>query len=453
MTPGPRRAGRGRSLLHRRRAPFLFLAMAGVVLVAGAGVITANSLRPIDDPAPAPAPARPSPTVTDAPGAALSLPRDAWWGGPSYYAKFPKATAAGWTKDTFFPIAVFYGKPSQAEQLASIGVNTFMGAEHDGSPISVITRTGISVIAQPEWSSKEVGDDPLVVGWHASDECDMGYSGCNDRGDNEQSRLAVQRSYVDALRAKKDGRFVQANFGNGVLGTYWAPTTMDDQVGLVDVSSVDKYAYTSPAVQELLLSAPAWPRGLPPASARAYGWLQDRMVRFSDPRASKPNWVFVETSEPNLTEPDATTISVDQIGGAVWNAIIHGAAGIAYFQHSSNGCGTYSLVECGRGLSEGVQRIDAQVAALAPVINTASYRWDFGAGLDTALKTYEGSAYIFAMASGNPGERRFTLPSGVGGTEVEVVGEGRKLPVVNGAFTDSFDAEYSRHIYRIALER
>ena len=123
-----------------------------------------------------------------------------------------------------------------------------MGAEHDGSSIDVDHRPGISVLAQRSGRSAEVGDDPRVVGWHVSDECDMGLGGC-DSASGEYGSLAIQQRYVNDLRAKNDGRFVQANFGNGVLGTFWAPNTMDDHVGLVDVTSVDKYAYTSPHVQ------------------------------------------------------------------------------------------------------------------------------------------------------------------------------------------------------------
>lgn len=399
--------------------------------------------------APAPTPSTPA-TAGSGAGGALDLPREEWWGGPAFYSKFPKATAAGWTKDTFFPLAVFYGKPGHASQLASIGINTYMGAEHDGSPMSSITGKGISVLAQPEWTPAEVGDDPRVVGWHVSDECDQGEGECWLGGD-ENARVDKQRSYASAARALNDGRFVQANYGNGVLGTWWAPNTMKQQVDLVDVSSVDKYAYTSPGVDESIAQSPRWPKGANPNSSAAYGWLQDQMESFSTPAASRPNWVFVETARPFLNEDGARVITTDQIGGAVWSSIINGASGISYFQHNNSGCGTYSLVECSADLRTGVKRINAEVTALAPVINTQSYRWDFGPGLDTSLKVKNGSAYVFAMSTGTPGSRTFTLPKGVAGSTVEVVGENRTIPVANGRFTDSFAAEYSHHVYRIAL--
>lgn len=388
-----------------------------------------------------------SPTADSSSGSgSLNLPRVAWWGGASYYGKFAKAAASGWSSSSFFPIAVFFGKPSDAAALKAVGINTYMGAEHDGSPISTITSTGMSVIAQSEWTAAEVGNDPRVVGWHVSDECEMGSSGCT--GSTETARLAQQKQLASALRLN-DGRFLQSNFGNGVLGTYWAPTTMSQFVGSVDVTSVDKYAYTSPAVDGVITQSWNWPSGKNPKTSSAYGWLQDRMETFSG--GATPNWVFVETAKPFLTEAGATTITPDQIEGAVWNAIIHGAAGIAYFQHNNNGvCGTYSILQCGAALTAKITAIDQQVQSLAPVINTQGYQWNFGAGLDTSLKVSNGSAYIFAMTDGSTGSKTFTLPAGVGGT-IEVVGENRTITPAKGTFTDTFDHEYTHHIYRVAL--
>ncbi len=388
----------------------------------------------------------PAPAVSAA-AAVAALPRVPWYGGPAYYAKFPKAAASGWTNPSFFPISVFLGKPSHAASLKAIGINTYMGAEHDGSSLTSITNQGISVLAQTEWSPAEVGNNAGVVGWHASDECEMGYGGCSSATEN--GRLAQQQTFVSQLRGLNDGRFIQANFGNGVLGTWWAPTTMDDQVGLMDLTSVDKYAYTSPHVNDIMPVSPFWPKSKNPASSGAYGWQQDRMSSFSN--STKPNWVFVETAKPFLTEAGARTISGEQIEGAVWNSIIHGASGIAYFQHNNNGqCGTYSLVDCGQPLRDKVKQIDADVQSLAPVINTQSYAWKFGAHLETALKVKDGTAYIFAMTDGVTGAQVFTMPAPMTGT-VTVVGEGRTLPLTNGVFTDTFSNEFSHHIYTVAL--
>ncbi|HEY3407422.1 MAG TPA: hypothetical protein VGK53_04540, partial [Propionicimonas sp.] len=96
-------------------------------------------------------------------------------------------------------------------------------------------------------------------------------------------------------------------------------------------------------------------------------------------------------------------------------------------------------------------KVNAEVKSLAPVLNTQPYQWSFGANLQTSLRVLGGSAYILAMTSGGTGSRTFTLPAGVTGTSVEVVGENRTIPVNNGGFTDSFAKESTHHVYRIHL--
>jgi hypothetical protein len=336
--------------------------------------------------------------------------------------------------------------------LKAVGINTFMAAEHN-DPISLVTSQGISVLAQQdEWSQSELGSDTRVVSWFVSDECDMGYSGCNSS--DEYGGLAIQQDYVDKSRSYRDGRFLLANFGNGALRSFWSLNTMDDHIKLMDASSVDKYAYTSPDVRFEIERSPDWPVGVKSKRAAAYGWLQDQMERFQDPSNPKPNWVFVETAKPYLGEAGAETITPNQISGAVWSAIIHGARGIAYFQHNNNDvCGTYSLVDCSQTLKDAVRAINTEIANLAPVLNTQSYLWDFRAGADTMLKVKDGYAYIFAGVGlkDTPGSKTFTLPTGVSGSTVEVVGESRSISVSNRQFTDMLAAEYTHHVYKVSL--
>jgi len=441
---------------QRARARWRGPVIAGVVaaMIAVAVAVSASLPRSATtaDPSATVRPSsRPSETArtpaADAGASALGLTPERWWGGPSYYSPFANAVASGWTSPEFFPIAVFVGRPSHAAELRAAGINTFMAAEHDGSAISMVTDEGISVIAQDEWTVDEIGEDPRVVGWFVSDECESGAGVCGDAAD-EAGRLAQQKSWVDGLRDLDDGRFLQANFGNGVLGTYWAPTTMADHVALVDVTSVDKYAYTSPHVQRLLADSPFWPAGWDPSTSLAYGWLQDRMETYD---ATKPNWVFVETAMPYLNEDGPRTIDSDQIEGAVWNALIHGAAGIAYFQHNNNGeCGNYSIIQCGADRTARIRAINDGVMAMAPVLNSPSYSWSFGDGVQTALKDVGGYAYILAMPEGGSGTRSFSLPPALAGaSSVDVVGEDRSIKVTDGVFVDEFRAEFSHHIYRL----
>ncbi len=411
---------------------------------------TSPSPTPSESPTASPSP---TPTGPPAPGG-LNLPRIPWDGGSAYWAQFPKANAAGWADPTFFPVADWIGQRESAAAELAIGINTYMAVEHSGA-LATATSTGMFVFPQQgEWTQAEVGNDPKAVGWFVSDECEMGYSGCLDSND-EFGRLAVQQSYVDRVRAFDDGRFAWSNFGNGITRTWWAPTTMDQFVQSVDGASADKYAYTSPAVQNLLSISPRWPAGANPESAAAYGWQVDQMRSFHVNPGDRPVWAFIEAGRPYLTEAGAGTITPDQMEGAVWSSIIHEARGVTFFRHDNSGrsCASYNILLNCADVRAKVMAVTADLRALAPVINSQSYVWGFGPGTDAMLKAYNDAAYIFAGIGllDSPGSKTFTLPPGVTGTTVEVLGEGRTLPVVDGEFTDAFAAEYTHHVYRVVL--
>jgi hypothetical protein len=317
---------------------------------------------------------------------------------------------------------------------------------------------------------------------------------------DECHEFVFQRHLVNQLAAKNDGRFMTATFANGVSRTWWSPKAMDSHYQLVDFSSQDKFAYTSKGTGEFFAGVDGgnvgsldWPNRVTPARAATYGFQADQFQRFQ-PADRRPVGVMIETGRPLLESSDCLTadctIKPDQIEGAVWSALIHEARHISYFSFTNNPnqCGT--IYDC-PVVHDKVKAINAKIRSLAPVLNTQSYyndtysnngttfhRYTFKNGTDTMLKTYNGSAYIFADLGfditgqdqnycepidgedacknvGLPhatGSKTFTLPAGVNGTVVEVVGEGRMLPI-NGSrqFTDSFPNEYTHHVYKVSL--
>ncbi|WP_284978060.1 hypothetical protein [Arthrobacter sp. fls2-241-R2A-200] len=351
-----------------------------------------------------------------------------------------------------FPVSVFYGKPEHAAQLKDIGVNVYQNAEHDGSSMASITDTGMLVIAGDEWTRAEDGNNAGVVGWSTYDECDMGL-GCS--GSTTQQNLAQMQQLAATLRSYKDGRPVMANYSKGILGTWWASGTMNGFMSAVDFASADNYAYTSPPVDDAMTASPAWPAGASAATSAAYGWQVDRMRSYQATPGAKPNWVFVESARPYLTESNAKTITPEQMEGAMWSGIIHEARGISIFQHNNDPAfGNYSLVDIPADRKAKIKAAVAGIQALAPVLNTQSYVRNAGAArTDTMLKSKDGSAYLFAGIGlkGTTGSKTFTLPAGITGSQVQVVGENRTIAVQNGKFTDSFANEYTHHIYKITI--
>ena len=419
----------------------------------------------------------------------LDLARIPWEGGPDYYTvaqngtKMTSAEASGWNEDTFFPIAVFLTHPNRAADLLDLGINTMMaldaGGGGGGTPADG-AAAGIFMLPQwGEWTTGEVNAaGNFAVGWFVNDEPEM----LPNQPDDQFLRLADQQADVAAARAINDGRFMFTNFGNGVLRTFWSPDTMDEYVQDVDACCVDKYPYTSPQVRFEYGRTPDWTavtgltndtqpnRDASQASA-AYGWQLDQMRTFDNPSSRRPIWFFVETKMPFLGESGADIILYDEIEGAVWSGIAHEARGISYFQQNgfypgglpvndpntgSAHCGSvFSLFDCEVGLQTRITQINSRITELAPVLNTQSYVFDFGAvNIDTMLKAKDGFAYIFASVGVVPtlGSKTFTLTgSGITGTSVEVLYESRTLTVTGGQFTDTFAQEYTHHIYKVAI--
>lgn len=426
---------------HLGRRSFV-AGMGAAALAAGTSGVVLSGAKPTENTARA--------GNAAAPTSLEELPRVPWDGGPEYWRKFAKAARAGWTNPSFFPIGVFFGRPDHAGHLKELGINVFQAVEHN-APLAVATAEGIFCIPQDEFNPSEIGEDPLVVGLLAHDECDMGL-GCG--GENTQESLANMRRQVDALRARDDGRFINANYSKGVLETFWARGTMGNFMSVVDCASVDNYAYTSPATQQAVEASPHWPKGVPVARAATYGWLMDRMRAFQATPGVQPNWMLVETAMPYLSESGAVTITPEQIEGACWSAIIHEARGIVFFQHNNDGInGNYSLVESPLDRRERVRSITSGIHAMAPVLNTQSYEWDFGRDTDTMMKVYEGAAYLFAsLAVGTePGARIFKLPAFFTAATLDVVGEERTIAIFDYTFTDEFSFEFTHHTYRIRL--
>jgi hypothetical protein len=458
-----------------------------------------------------------------------TLPRIPWEGGSNYWKvsngpQFAKADAAGWDDPSFFPITTWAPNMSDAAAIKALGINTatVINFDNDSSynpRISKITdpdhnpATDDGLFAIPhkeyeftdDWTPATVGNDPKMVGWFITDECDMGYSGCGNAAWTQYQELDTQKTRTAAVRAYNDGRFMTSNFGNGVARSFWSPNTMDEHEKLMDLDSIDKYVYTSPEVDQVLQTSRNWPSSANPGVSAGYGWLIDQQRIFqnaelspgdpapAEPEGRRPIWVLVEPARPLLNEAGAKTITPDQMEGAVWSGIIHEARGVFYFAPNNDTCGGYSIIYVDNPTASCLQQlqdrqnklksIHATIRSLAPVINTQSYVWNFSNdgnaanNSDTMLKTYNGSAYIFAgigleytgtdqnncdtinlervcqsLGTNQPtGTKNFILPGGVTGSTVTVVGENRTIPVTNGQFTDTFTNEYSHHIYQITL--
>ena len=424
-------------------------------------VVPTPSVTPIPVPSLTPTPTpTPKPPATPAPsGAALSLPRIPWEGGSAYWKKFAATNAAGWDDPSFFPVVVWYNGISnnaEASYDKSVGINTYIGM--DGSTdYNLFKDNGVYWIGEKLANTPSSGASNWV-GNFMDDEVDGRFTPAEGR--------AHLQTIKDANAGS--GRFDYANFTQIVMSEYGDQSDAEAYVNnFTDVVSADMYWYSIPFCDWNPYQGDTYLVSIDKAncrSASSYGkTIQMLQKRDAVDNKLQPIWQFVENLNggPGASAP-AVYVTPGQLKGAVMNSVINEARGIVYFNQSLSGsCQGGSILRqsqvtanfCGAAQVAAAAQVNATVHQLAPVINTQSYRYSFGSGLNTMLKTSNGSAYVFAMIDGSskPGSRTFTLPVGVTGSAVEVVGENRTLTLSGNTFTDNFANEYSYHIYRVNL--
>lgn len=403
-------------------------------------------------------------------GALDSLARIPWEGGPAYWAQFSKTAAVGWTNPSFFPMMSFSNSFSSDEEIQwdyGHGINVYHGL-NPWSDYSLLLNHDMYYVGAPY---ADVYSNVMMpssfnrwVGHNTPDEID----GTSATG---QDAINTVTSETNGYRALNDGRFIASNYTQLVTRTDWAPygSQLINHSG-VDGVSIDMYWYTIPDSSYVAASygnAYVSDVGyLPnPRRAASYGAMVRglRQIDAGD-GVRKPIWMFVECLSGSPGEQFVRYIDPSELKGAVMSSVIAEARGIMWFNNvASEGYAVGNVLRQaqvqGSGFAGHTQvvamgEICAFVKNLAPIINTQSYVWDFGAACDTMLKAQGGFAYVFAMIdqASNPGSRTFTLPAGITGSSVEVVGESRTL-TVNGSrqFTDTFSYEYTYHVYKIAL--
>ncbi|WFE30200.1 DUF4082 domain-containing protein [Solwaraspora sp. WMMD791] len=432
-------------------------ASASPIPTPSASPTVAPTVAPTIAPTVAPQPTATAPT--------LDLPRVGWEGGPSYYAAFPHATASGWTNPSFFPIGVWYEgvyTQSEIDKDREVGLNTYVMLT-DQSDLGLIRRNGMTAMTMGSRSGQ--GDES--IGWILQDEVDM-WGGAGDgtwtgkypgqghpcvTPNKHDCGFDVMDTLTERLPDRTRMRYT--NYGKGVM--FWQSD--GDAARFVnnytDIISNDIYWYTDPNVCYSSSEGPSM--GVTAATCRRaanYGLTMDRMRELDAMDGKRqPIYAFVEVGHP-FTENDAPTINGDQIAGAVMNSLIHEARGILYFNHNFGGsCISQHVLRdtCGRAVRPAVTELNKRVTALAPVLNTQSYEWEFNPRLDTMLKAYDGSYYVFAMLGrdGTTGPQQLKLPPGLSASKAEVLFENRTVAIADGVIQDGFSQEFTYHIYKI----
>jgi hypothetical protein len=374
-------------------------------------------------------------TVT---GGSGGSPYSLWSNGPS------KST-------NFFPIGVWLQSPSHIAEFQGIGINTFVGfwGSLDQTSLTTFASSGMGLIPTQNSVGLTSPQKTAIDGWAQGDEPDNaqpngtgGYGPC-------LTSAQIVTSY-NSIRANDTTRPVFLNFGQGVSSTTWAgrgsctgqtTTYYPYAVAGGDLISFDIYP-----VAEYNGKLELVPNGVDNLKT----WI-------GMSGTSKIIWNFVEGA-PIFS---GVTPSAAQVTAEVWMSIIHGSQGIMYFVHRFSANGSTLIREDGifnfPSLVSAVTAINAQVTALAPVLNSPTVANGVSVSIpattpiSTIVKQSGGSTYVFTVAMlNNPGTVTFTLPNIQSGT-AQVLGENRQLTVAGGMFQDAFTG-YGVHLYQIIAQ-
>ncbi|MFJ4262739.1 hypothetical protein ACIPYU_09860 [Paenarthrobacter nicotinovorans] len=359
---------------------------------------------------------------------------------------------------------VWYGSPGSDAQLKydkALGINTYAQG-NPATPSAGITANGMFTLFSPTdapagWASQ--------VGTLLDDEVDGRF--------DTASGLAHMRSLAAQSDPATTGRFTYANWTSGILTYDRSMQFSVDYYNTANVNSVDQYFYAVPQCDwgdnQLRWRTPAGQNPIVTANCRtasSYGKIISLQNEVNAARGVQaPIWALPTVVSTGGSTGGYRQLTPEQTKAQVWASIIHEARGIVWFsqspdQQNINDCisgdafadARLKGTPCLKDQVAAVGVVNNQIKELAPVINTQSYVWNFGQGIDSMLKVKDGSAYVFAMGKdGATGSKTFTLPAGITGTQVDVVGENRSIPVQGGKFTDSFANEYTHHIYKITI--
>jgi len=377
-------------------------------------------------------------------------------GGPDYFGQWTNSFP---TDPGFFPVSVWaetLDGTGRLKDYEALGVNTFSNLWGGPTPevMDRIKAHGLYAIAgTPDARVTEEFDAAYgnhLAAHYFQDEGD-GRDVCGDQvprlaalcrpsADGRTSPDALQ-DMADAIRDEDPTRPVYGQFTKPVaLLDYLSEPQARAYVDGADIVSYDWYPLTDPYTPGQL-------------------WEQADAVQTTRRLANyaKPVWPAIETSY--VFANSARRPGPAEVAAEVWNALIGGARGIQYFNHSFRAGHetTHVLLEPEyQDVAAAVRVTNLRIAELAPVLN-ADYAHGFvkvtKGTVNQMTKAHDGSFFLFVAArSERPQDVTLDL-TGVGDTSATVLYEDRSVEVTDGRLTDTFDGAEAVHVYRIDPER
>lgn len=402
----------------------------------------------------------------EAPNPLEALPRVAWAGGNEYWTQFPDAVKAGWNQPTFFPVGSFWdfwpdGDGQDAHDAVQFdkdhGINFYTHGNANQDACVLRDVGGMSWLGIPgSIQNLDTCGENVWPGSYLEDEID------GTSGGNAQAFAKLEQVSAEA-RALMPNKFVGVNYTSIPVQIWTSAADGGRYINdtFADMISIDDYLFSTP--NKCNIGNPNWWPFIGPApltidncrQGHSYGRLTESVVmRDMMDDVRKPVSAFIDIY--GGADPAAAVQVPGDIKAAVVSNLIHEAGFIIWFPLSFYPeCGTNRLMDagvpaCAAPFTAAAGEVNNQVKAWAPILNTQSYEHTFGPSVDTMLKWYDGSAYIFAMTDGGTGTRTFTLPSGISNpSSVTEMISGSSVTVSGGAFSDTFTNNYDYRLYKV----
>jgi Domain of unknown function (DUF4082) len=375
-----------------------------------------------------------------------------WEGGAAYYKKWINGPAPGGDAN-YFPIGVWYQEPSTAEGYKSLGVNLFVALPRGAGP-EPLAAAGMGVFYLG--AHKRVADagerkaliekwGSLTRAWGQIDEPDNAQELPGGKGYGPCVPPREVAAVYDMYRKNDPTRPVYLGVGKSVD---------DNKTHMRGVCTGHYEDYPAYIEGSDIVSYDSYP-----VNVRKPLWYvakgMDQLRAWAHYR--KPVYEAVETTAIEATAGRPTP---DEVKSEVWMLIIHGGMGVIYFCHIFTPKMDPAGLLHDAVMSRAVAALDGQILRLAPVLNTPpvanGVRVASSNGMtpvDTMLKRWHGSTYLFAVAArpGGATTAAFTLRDCPAHAKATVVDEDRSIRITKGRFKDDFAKPYEVHIYRIGF--
>lgn len=372
-------------------------------------------------------------------------------GGGNGLVGAEQAPYQGWTNGPgadpgFFPIAVWLQNPSNAEKFKAAGINTFVGLWRGPTEeqLARLEKAGMKVICGQNGAGLANKNNRTIIGWMHGDEPDnaqalpAGQSGWGP----PILPTKIQEDYAK-MREADPTRPVFLNLGQGVaydnyIGRGVRRGKMEDYPEYIkgcDIVSFDIY----PVVHDK------------PEIAGKLEYVARGVERLRNwSKGEKVVWNCIECTHISNVNAKATPA---QVKSEVWMSLIHGSKGIVYFVHQFKPTFKEAALLDDPEMLAGVTALNAQIKELAPVLNSPSVEGlvtvessDKEVPIAMMVKEHRGEIYVFAVGMRNQAVKgKFTVKGAT--SEMEALGESKRLAVKNGRFEDDFKG-YEVHLYR-----